>query len=169
MIRLYKYEGFTLIEVAIVVALTMIIATMVMIHGTYINRALVYAEIQKIALICRYLQHSAITFNQEKTLFFDIKNNSYHYENTHEQLCRTVSFGTIEGAKGPPSYPDALIKKPITFGHNKITFYPDGIIQAGTVYLVSDDKHVMYALSNSVSQVSYLRIYKYDGAWHCLT
>jgi hypothetical protein len=47
-------------------------------------------------------------------------------------------------------------------------FYPTGIISSGTVYLVDKNKRYMYALSNAVSQFSYLRLYKYDGGWKLL-
>lgn len=166
---MHSRVSFTLIELSVVVALVMIVATLVMVHGTYMHRVLVHAEIEKLALICRYLQNGAMTTNQEKTLKFDLKNRTYAYDSTKGKLSCNVEFGMIDGIKGPPSHPTETIQKPITFKNNTITFYPDGIIQAGTLYLISSDKQVMYALSNSVSQVSYMRIYKYDKRWHCLT
>lgn len=161
--------GFTLVELSIVVALCMIVATLVMVHGSYMNRFLVHEEIEKLALVCRYLQNSALTTNQEKTLAFDPINKTYSYDGVVERIARAVKFGVIDGAQGPPSNPCHPITKPITFKNNTITFYGNGIIQSGTVYLVSNDKHVMYALSNSVSQISHLRIYKYDGTWRYVT
>jgi Tfp pilus assembly protein FimT len=161
--------AYTLIELSVILVLIMIVATLVMTHGSYMHRILVHTEIEKLALVCRYVQNTALSTNTEKTIIFDLKNKSYSYDGCTEQLSLHVEFGTIEGAKGPPSNPKEQIRNAITFAHNKITFYPDGIIQSGTVYLVSSDRQIMYALSNPVSQTSYMRIYKYDGTWHCLT
>ena len=61
------------------------------------------------------------------------------------------------------------IEKAITFPGYAIHFYPTGIISSGTVYLVDKKKKCMYALSNAVSQVSYLRLYRYDGRWKLIS
>jgi hypothetical protein len=126
-------------------------------------------EIEKLAIICRYLQQAAMMSNAPKTLSFDIKKCCYSYGGTSEPLSNSVEFGTLAGAMGPPSNPTRQIQAPITFENERIVFYPDGIIQPGTVYLISKDKQVMYALSSPVSQFSYMRIYKYDGSWKCLS
>ena len=69
---------------------------------------------------------------------------------------------------GSPGSPTHRIEKAITFPGSKIHFYPTGIISSGTAYLVDKNKQYMYALSNAVSQVSYLRFYRYDGGWKLL-
>jgi len=79
-----------------------------------------------------------------------------------------VFFGFMPGAKGPPASANKLILKSITFTNNRIIFYPTGIISAGTVYLIDQAKQVMYALSNGVSQISFLRTYRYNGSWQPL-
>ena len=161
--------GFSLIELAIVMALIGIMASIVFVYGTYMYRAVAKQEIEKLAIICRYLQHAAMMSNIPRSLIFDPKTRSYSYDGTRECLPKSVEFGVLFGAKGPPSNPIRQIQSPITFENERIIFHPDGIIQPGTVYLISKDKQVMYALSSPVSQVSYMRIYRYDGSWKCLS
>ena len=63
-------SSFTLIELSVVLALIAIVACMVMAHGSYMHRILVHAEIEKLALVCRYLQNAALTTNQEQAICF---------------------------------------------------------------------------------------------------
>lgn len=164
-----QYPGFSLVELAIAMLLFLTVASLVLVHGSYMYRAVVKQEIEKMAIICRYLQHAAMMSNQPKILIFDRKRNIYTYDNYHEKLSSQVEFGVISGILGPPSNPIRQIQSPITFENERIIFHPDGIIQPGTVYLVSKDKRIMYALSSPVSQVSFMRIYRYDGRWQCLS
>lgn len=163
------YSGFSLVELTIVMTLFGIMVGIVLVHGTYMYRAVVKQEIEKLALICRYLQHAAMMSNMPKALLFDRKAGAYRYDGARECLPPSVEFGVLSGVKGPPSNPTRQIQSPITFENERIIFHPDGIIQPGTVYLISKDKQVMYALSSPVSQVSYMRIYRYDGSWQCLS
>ena len=162
-------KGFSLLECAIVVALLIIIAHIIVIHGTYLQRILVRQDVEKLMAVCRFLQQTAMVTNTTKELVFDQKNKSYTYNSTTEKLSKNTEFGILPGTLGPPSNPTHPITSPITFSNEKIIFYPDGIIQPGTVYLIRKDIQVMYALSCAVSQVSFLRIYHYDGKWHCIS
>ena len=163
------YEGFSLLECAIVIALLVIITSIIIIHGTHLQRILVRQDIEKLLAVCRFLQQTAMVTNTTKELVFDLKNKSYTYDLTTEKLSRNTEFGILPGTLGPPSNPMLPITCPVTFSNAKIIFHPDGIIQPGTVYLVRKDIQVMYALSCAVSQVSFLRIYHYNGKWHCIS
>ena len=164
-----NHTGFSLIEVTVVIALFAFIMTIGFAHSKFMYYVVVKQEIQKLALICRSLQQAAMMSNVPKVLTFDLKRKSYLYDGASETLPMSVEFGILPGTMGPPSNPTRQIDSPITFEQEKIIFHPDGIIQPGTVYLISKDKQIMYALSSPVSQVSYMRIYKYDGAWQCLS
>lgn len=90
------------------------------------------------------------------------------------KLPDAVKFGFLQGANGPPSSPGKPILSPITFkdigsGMFKITFYTDGKVQPGTVYFIDKNKNFMMALTCPISQVSFIRKYKYNqGKWVCL-
>jgi type II secretory pathway pseudopilin PulG len=162
-------EGFSLLECAIVIALLIIITSIIITHGTYLQRILVRQDLERLVVVCRFLQQTAMINNVSKELIFDRKNKSYTYDSITEKLSRTTEFGVLPGTLGPPSDPSRPEVQPITFSNEKIIFHPDGIIQPGTVYLISKDMHIMYALTCAVGQVSFLRIYRYDGKWHCIS
>lgn len=90
------------------------------------------------------------------------------------KLPDAVKFGFFQGAKGPPSFPNKPITSPITFknmgdGKFKVTFFSDGKVQPGTVYFVDKNRNFMMALTCPISQVSFIRKYKYNqGKWVCL-
>jgi hypothetical protein len=162
-------DGFSLVELTVVILLCIIIMGLGASCGSFIYRGLVKQEAEKLALVCRYLQHAAMMSNETKTLIFDRKQHCYRYDSCSVKLSNQVEFGVLEGSKGPPSNPTRLIESPISFKNEKIIFYPDGIIQPGTVYLIGKNTQIMYALSCPISQVSYVRIYKYDGSWQCVS
>jgi len=115
-----------------------------------------------------HLQRTAMVTHKNQTLIFDTVRNTYTYNGHEERLCSYARFDTIKNLKGPPSAPTTAITKPITFINNKITFTPNGILQPGTIYLADSKKHCQYALTIPVSQISFLRRYRYDTSWHYL-
>lgn len=161
--------GFSFIELMIVIGLSALMITMVAVNLSFFDHLLVQIEAQKLLMTCRRLQYQAISTNQEQILTFDPINHSYTYATTTIRLNRSVSFGAHPAIQGPPSHPTHPIANPITFAQKRIVFTPDGIIQPGSLYLTSKDKQILYALCSPVSQVSFLRLYRYDHGWHCLT
>jgi len=161
-------QGFTLIELAVVLALFLLLSIFVQVNINFLDRMILHTEIEKLQTICRYLQQCALVSNKQQELIFSQANKSYHHHNHNETLPTKVSFDFISGAKGPPASANKLIQKSITFANNRIIFYPTGIISAGTVYLTDQTKQAMYALSNGVSQISFLRTYRYNSSWQPL-
>ena len=161
-------QGFTLIELAVVLALFLLLTVLVQVNINFLDRMIAHTEVEKLYTICRYLQHCALVSNKQQELVFNQADKSYHYDNHNETLPAQVSFGFMPGAKGPPAAASKLIHNAVTFTNNRIIFYPTGIISAGTVYVTDHAKQVMYALSNGVSQISFLRMYRYNGSWQPL-
>ncbi len=162
-------NGFSLIEVALVLALLAIVVMLVGANCTFINRLLVRSEVDTLYTTCRYAQHCALASNTPQEITFDVVRKIYKYRGVEHKLPAQVDFGFIPGAKGPPSAPTNTIHKPVTFVHDRITFYPDGIIKSGTVYLTDTARQYMYALSSPIAQVSYLRKYQYNGQWQLIS
>ena len=129
----------------------------------------VRAELEHLYSVSYYLQRRALMLHKSQTLTFDRQTNSYQANGKKYRLSSQVRFGTANGVKGPPSSPETFITQPITFVNNSISFHPDGVIQAGAVYLTDSGKHCTYALSCSVSSVAYLRKYQYTNAWHLIS
>ena len=161
----YQKKGFTLIEAMIVVCLFAVIAALGIMQLSFLDSAIIYAEVNKLSAVCSYLRQKAIATNTEYILVFDFDKNEYRCGEMHEVLPQRVSFGFMPKVLGPPGSPSHTIEKAVTFPQSSIHFYPTGIISSGTVYLIDKNKQYMYALSNAVSQFSYLRLYRYDGKW----
>lgn len=154
-------RGFSLIEICIVLALLTVIALLIGSQARFFDRLIARSELERLHTTCIYLQRLAMATHTEQNLIFDEARTSYRYRDVDYHLPHSVIFGCAKGVKGPPASPTNVIAHPITFKNKTITFYPDGIIQAGTIYLADRDTRYMYALSCGVSQVSYVRKYQY--------
>ena len=155
--------GFTLIELLVVIALCMLLATLGMVQLSFLDETITHAQVHKIAIVCSYLQQKAMASNSEQILVCDEYKNEYRGDNVNETLSPRVCFGFLPNVLGSPGSPAHRITKAITFPGSAIHFYPTGVISSGTLYLTDKNKKIMYALSNAVSPVSYLRLYRYDG------
>lgn len=156
-------SGFTLIELMIVVSLCCLSVAVVFNARALFHETSIRAEQDLLYATCLYLQQSAMATNQEQTL--SLLEGGYSFEDEHRSLHPDVRFGVRPGVKGPPSAPKKELKKPITFKNQCITFHPDGIIDAGTLYLTDKNHEHQYALSSGVGVVSHLRRYRYDSSW----
>lgn len=115
------------------------------------NSFLVSVELERLYFYLLYMQNKAKIEKKDQSIVLkDVK------------LTDGVLFGFLRNSKGPPSDPKYLINKPITFKDNKIMFYKDGTISSGIIYLIDKNYNVMYALTSGVSDISYLRRYKYN-------
>ena len=160
-----KKKGFTLVEVMIVICLFALLATLGIMQISFLDSTIVHAEVDKLVAACSYVRQKAITTNTECVLTFNVAKNEYRGDGMREVLSPRICFGFLSGVLGPPGSPSHIIEKAITFPDFSIHFYPTGIISSGTIYVVDKNKRYMYALSNAVSQFSYLRLYRYDGKW----
>jgi hypothetical protein len=160
-------KGYFLFELSLVLILFVMLFSGTTMTVLFFNRIMVRTELEKLYFLCRYIQWHAISSNKEQKLLFDAYNNSYSFQKEQHALPAQVLFGVPPGTKGPPSQPSHVIHRPITFVNNQIAFYPTGIMSAGTIYLKEKTESAVYALSNAVSQVSFLRLYHYNGAWIC--
>lgn len=158
-------SGFSLIEMMVVITLIALVVVMVRINSNFLSSYIIRAQIEQLFSTCHRARQSALAYNRTECIEFDLHANTYRWAGSVRQLPRGIRFGYLPATKGPPANPTTLLHKPITFAGDHITCYPDGIIQSGTVYLVDDNATMMYAISNAVSAVSYLRIYAYHDGW----
>ncbi len=163
-----RNNGFSLIELMVVIALIALIAGISISSSHYLHKTLVRTELDLLYTTCFYLRNAAIAANKEISLVFDEAEHSYLFEDEVHRLPTAVRFGFLPEAKGPPSSANTHLQSAITFTNKKITFYPDGIISSGTVYLVDANRSSLYALSNGIAQFSLLRKYRYDGVWQLI-
>jgi Tfp pilus assembly protein FimT len=170
-VRIYHFlknraDGFLLIEALIIIALITLTVTLGVSFGTSLHKTIVRSEVERLYAACMYLQRLAMLTNKRQLLTFDVNKNAYFYQGHEERLSSYVTFGILRDIKGPPSAPTTVINKPITFTNNQIIFTPNGILQSGTVYLTDISKQHQYALTAPISQISFLRKYRYDNKWN---
>ncbi len=158
--------GFTLIEVTIVLSLILLIATISIPSLLFLNQQVVVSDLEKLNMIFPYLQQCAVSSNKNITLKFDPINHEYSFENQKVKLSRNVEFGIKNEIKGSPASASKNINSPISFVNNQTIFYSTGKIQPGSVYLIDSAKKYLYALTVPVSQISFIRKYRYEnGKW----
>lgn len=154
-----------LLELIAVLALIVIIVSLSMPTFSVFDRLLVRTELNTLYLTCTSLQQQAQATGKPQELTFSIKDNTYMWKNNKHTLHASVRLGILPKIKGPPAEPRAIITRPVTFPGDKIVFHPDGIVQAGSVYLIDKAQRFLCALTCSVSHVSYMRRYIYDSRW----
>jgi type II secretory pathway pseudopilin PulG len=162
-------EGFTLIQVLIVLALSALLAGVTVPVFTFFDKLSARAELDRLYELCVLLQQRAQLENREYMLEFDLQKHTYAAQDQQYALSKNVRFGVLQGVKGPPAQPHRLLAQPVTFPHNTIIFYPSGVIHPGSLYLVDRSTSSLYALTVSVSAFSYIRRYSYTtSGWKAL-
>lgn len=126
-------------------------------------------EVDHLCSTFYFLRNKAIASNKCQELHIFPEKNLYTYLNkrkiiTH-RLPPQIKFGYIPKTKGPPANPKKIITKAITFKkadtYHRVCFFPTGIIYSGTIYITDKQEKHMNALTCAVSQVSFIRTYKY--------
>lgn len=159
-------SGFIMIEVLVGIALAMLITGLTFVQVGHYQYVSMRQQVSLFALIFHQLQQRAMVEGKQQDMLLDEVAHRYYVENQWHDLPPLIRFGFLPNAKGPPSHPTSPLRSAITFPEKKVSCFSDGTIQAGTVYLVDEKKHCMYALTSGVSAVSFLRKYRYDGMWH---
>ena len=161
-----KRLGSSLIELLIVVTLLVILVSLAIPSLVFLRQQSISSELDKLQIVCHLLQKQAVNYGRKEYLLFNVADHAYFYCNHTEHLTQGCFFNYIKGVSGPPANPKEAISLPVTFPHQKIIFYPNGAISAGTVYLTDKYAKTMYALTVPISQVSFMRKYKYhNGSW----
>ena len=158
-------SGMMLLELIAVLALLIVTVSLSLPVFSVFDRFLVRTELDTLYLTCTALQHEAQLTGKAQELRFIVKEHAYAWGDKRHRLHDAVRFGTVPNVAGPPAAPHAIITHPVTFPGNKIVFYPDGIVQAGAVYLVDKARRFLFALTCPVSHISYMRRYAYQARW----
>ncbi len=162
-------QGIVLIEFAVVIALLICIAFLSMGMIALTNHAYVRAELEKFSACVHYLQRKAQLEKKQIILHIDTQKNRYYGSGIMHSLSRGVMFGIQLQVKGPPATEQALLAQAVTFKEQKIFFYPDGTLSAGSIYFTDTKKSCLFALTCAVAQVSYIRTYRFDKKWLLLS
>ncbi len=160
-----KCAGFLLLEVALVLALILIVVTLATPQFIFLKRQIARTEVQKLIAECFYLRNCAMATHQDLTLTFDCAQGCYATKYKNQKLTQGLHFGFLPTLHGPPSNPTRLIEKAITFVNNTITFYADGTISSGTIYFLDAENSRCSALTIPSGQVPFIRHYEYQDRW----
>lgn len=157
--------GYSLIECMVVIGLLALVAGLAVANVSFLNRLVARSHVAQLFTACRYMQARSQATNQEVQITFGDDNRSYVCDEHKHVLPSSLSFTAPSGVKGPPSSPRKPLTSGVTFTNRCISFYPSGIIKAGSVYCFDTTTNALYALSSPVADFSYVRMYCYDGAW----
>lgn len=152
-------HGYSITELSIVLVLVCFLCTVTMGLFISLRKIVIGAEIESLQNACWYLQQRALATGEQQHIRFDEKNNNYVVGNIVEQLSSGITFGASKKMLGSPGNPVRAIQKPITFADNRMTFFPNGTISAGSVYLKTESEQ-NYAFTSSVAPIASFRMYR---------
>ncbi|MBY0353012.1 type II secretion system GspH family protein [Candidatus Babeliales bacterium] len=163
-----KRAGFSLLELLITLGILVVVIGFSLPRFSFFTNIILNHELDRLFMVCSYLQQKAIATHQPQTLSFDIQNNQYsylHHNKPHTfNLSGSLKFGSLPKTKGPPAWPKNIVKTPVTFQPaQKAVFFPDGKVSPGTVYIVDKGQKIMGALTCAISEVCYIRKYRYNN------
>lgn len=160
-------KGFTLFEFIIVLALILCIVYLSASIISFSTQTAIRLEVDRLYAALQYMQRKAVLERTSQTLIFNTARNSYVVDHEHV-LQGGSTFGVKKGVCGPPSCPSKPLKKQITWPLDTITFFQDGTIAAGAVYLTDQHGSCLYALTCDASCMTHIRRYCFDGGWRAI-
>ena len=166
-----KRRAWTLFELCIVMTLICILTTLSFRIFLPNPRSIMQTQLQTLTTVFTHLQQRAIANNQDIVLTINLNENSFNYTINKMRYSYTLQtpilFGFLPGVYGPPAKPERPIAAATTFKSDKntamVTFFANGEISSGALYLIDNKQTIMGALTCAVSQVSYVRNYLYVG------
>lgn len=127
------------------------------------------SSLRVVRATCKQLQQRAQSTQTIQTFTINKQNNLLRYAHGKIKLNQTIKINTLDNVLGPPGSPHKTITNPVTFKNNVITFYKNGSISSGTIYLTDKDNKHQYALSNSIGSVPTLQLYRWqNGTWQTI-
>jgi type II secretory pathway pseudopilin PulG len=170
-----SHNAFLLTELLVAILLFIFLITISIPRFSFFKKWHLTNEIEHLFVTFTFLQQKAMAENKKQELTFYTKQNCYRFlqhniKSTTHHLAHGMQFNFLPEAKGPPSLATKPITQAITFpAKNNIpvaTFFPNGAISPGTVYLTDEKKKLMKALTCPISHVSYIRKYTYaENRW----
>jgi len=154
--------GFFILEVSVTIFVIILVIAMAWPFMWFHDQIGIQHDVQKIYTSILYLQQRAKSNFETHYLELDIPKRSFKYNNQTHTLSSNAEFGVAPGVKGPPSAPKKDIINPITFEGKRVAFYADGTISAGIIYLFDRKTKETFAITSSVSYLSFIRKYKYS-------
>ena len=166
-------RGFFMLELAIVFA-CMICGGFLLVRFADNMRAyaLVRQEVERLFATCAMLRAQAHMDAAMHRILCDESRSGYFVDGVWHAFAGSVRYGARGSGlsiMGPPSAPTHVLESFVSFPQKQIMFYPDGSINSGVVYMGSARVNALYAISSSVSDTFFLRLYTYaSGSWRLI-
>lgn len=161
-----KTIGTSLVELLAAVSILAVVISIAIPGILFLKKMAISAELDRLQIASQFLQKKAVYSGQKTYLYFNLHDHSYSYDQRLEKLSEGVFFSSAPQISGPPAHPKGPITQAVTFRKQKMTFYPNGTISPGTVYLNNQNQSDLHALTVAVSQAAFIRKYKYQaGTW----
>jgi hypothetical protein len=165
-----KQSGFSFLEISIAISIMMLMVSCGLYMFNFYDRLFVHLELNRIYALIRSCSARAMCMHTPENILFSPDTGTYTAHQVTYELTPGVTFGILPEVQGPPAHPEQMLSSPLTFVGKKISIYPDGRVQPGTLYLTDTKKRWLYALTCPIGHVSYLRRYRYmNHEWVLLT
>lgn len=152
--------GYTLFEMLVVLALLGLLMSFSLVITMHSHARLVFYDVNRLYAAFLYMQRTAMLEQRVKCITFQKNERTYLADKMHA-LSTGVEWGSPLNAYGPPSRPIGALEDPIVWPQATVTFYPDGTISSGAVYMTDSKKSCCYALTCDASECSRIRRYRY--------
>ena len=158
-------RGYLLLELAIVFVLIIVGGFLLIGFADKLRaRALVRQEVEFLYATCVLLKARA-RFDGH----CDEQRSGFYIDGAWHVFPKFVNYGAggvLGAVLGPPATPTHALEHFVSFPHHELLFYSDGSMNAGVVYMGSAYAKILYAISSSVSDPFFLRLYRYTkGSW----
>ncbi len=153
-----------LFELMVVTSLVLFVCGIVFLSYSSSKRISFVRESSFLKILFRTAITRALCVKSDQQIIIDPEGAALWYDGQRYPLAEGYLFDVLPGTYGPPSLPKKLVKQAITFKDNRIIAYPDGTMQAGTLYITNNQ--TQYAITTPVSAFTYMRVYHYhNGSW----
>lgn len=164
-------SGMSLFQCCIVIALISFVSVLGLNFFALHSKSAIRFELEKLYAAIVYMQRKAIMTGCEQRIVVEPEKRRYIVEHKVKLLASGVTFGFLPNMWGPPAHPVYQIINSVTFKDNTIICYPDGTINAGSIYLTDTRARYFFALTSGILPTIYLRLYGYDTKhkkWHLI-
>lgn len=130
-----------------------------------LQRIVARLELVLLSVAIRGAHQRALLLDKDQKITFYRDGSGYYSDHTEHRFAAGIVLAAPPGALGPPAAPRKRITNPVTFPDQTVTCYKNGIIHPGSIYLSDMRNAHFYALTSSIAQISFLRLYQYRLNW----
>lgn len=160
-----KRSGYLILEIALVVACIIVLVSIGLPRMQLFERRIIHYELAVMRQFFMASAQRALATGAQQTIILDPAHNRYSCNGFVQQLAHGVCFGLAQQVTVAPSE-DGSPLIATTFTNNQIICYPNGTLQAGTLYLTNAQGTECGCITIPVGMYLHIRSYGYtNGRW----